>query len=94
MSDILVKSKMPSPTEMTLYDYAEMQRDMQQRYISMMTEVVKEGRSKTKKQEMLLDEIKRIEVWLKEMSEEIEKSRNIQFESNITVREYLDMEGL
>lgn len=91
MRDILVRSEKPSPTEMTLYDYAELQRNMQQRYISMMTEVVKEGRSKTKKQELLLDEIRRIESWLKAMSVEIEKSKDIVFESNITVREYSEM---
>lgn len=88
MKDILVKSTMPSRTEITLYDFAEMQRDMQQRYIGMMTEVVGEGKAKTRKQELLLDEIKRIEVWLKSNHDEIEKSRNIVFESNITVSEY------
>lgn len=89
MKDILVKSKMPSNTEITLYDYAEMQRDMQQRYIGMLCEVSGKGKGRTKKQELLLDEIKRIEVWLKEHEAEIDKSKNIVFESNITISDYL-----
>jgi len=89
MKDILVKSKMPSNTEITLYDYAEMQRDMQQRYIGMLCEVSGKGKGRTKKQELLLDEIKRIEVWLKEHGAEIDKSKNIVFESNITISDYL-----
>jgi hypothetical protein len=88
MKDILVKSSSPSPTEMTLYDYASLQRDMQQRYIGMMTELTGVGKGKTKKQELLLDEIKRIEIWLRQNNEEIIKSKNIVFESNITVSEY------
>ena len=96
MNDILVKSSYPSTTEITLYDFAEMQRDMQQRYIGMLTDpfiLNGNGSVKTKRQALLFDEIKRIEVWLKHNHDAIEESRNHKFISNMTIKEYLQLQN-